>query len=87
MEHSIALVTGSTSGLGYAAARMLAGQGWHEIIVTGRSFGSGARNGHSTRAAENQEKGLQPAGAGLAVQRPVRPRGAGAPATIRHGRI
>src|SRR5271163_501208 len=38
MEHSIALITGTTSGLGYAAARMLAGQGWREIIVTGRSL-------------------------------------------------
>ncbi len=38
MEHSIALVTGTTSGLGYAAARTLAGEGWHEIIVTGRSL-------------------------------------------------
>ena len=36
MEHSIALITGTTSGLGYAAARMLAGQDWREIIVTGR---------------------------------------------------
>src|SRR5271155_2099129 len=39
MEHSIALVTGTTSGLGYAAARALAGEGWREIIVTGRSLG------------------------------------------------
>lgn len=38
MEHSIALVTGTTSGLGYAAARTLAGEGWREIIVTGRSL-------------------------------------------------
>ena len=38
MEHSIALVTGATSGLGYAAARTLAGEGWREIIVTGRSL-------------------------------------------------
>jgi len=38
MEHSIALVTGTTSGLGYAAARALAGDGWREIIVTGRSL-------------------------------------------------
>jgi NAD(P)-dependent dehydrogenase (short-subunit alcohol dehydrogenase family) len=37
MEHSITLVTGTTSGLGYAAARALAGEGWREIIVTGRS--------------------------------------------------
>ena len=39
MEHSIALVSGTTSGLGYAAARTLAGEGWREIIVTGRSLG------------------------------------------------
>jgi NAD(P)-dependent dehydrogenase (short-subunit alcohol dehydrogenase family) len=38
MEHSIALVTGTTSGLGYAAARTLAEEGWREIIVTGRSL-------------------------------------------------
>ena len=38
MEHSIALVTGTTSGLGYAAAHALAGEGWREIIVTGRSL-------------------------------------------------
>jgi NAD(P)-dependent dehydrogenase (short-subunit alcohol dehydrogenase family) len=38
MEHSIALVTGATSGLGLAAARILAGEGWREIIVTGRSL-------------------------------------------------
>jgi NAD(P)-dependent dehydrogenase (short-subunit alcohol dehydrogenase family) len=38
MEHSIALVIGTTSGLGYAAARTLAGEGWREIIVTGRSL-------------------------------------------------
>src|ERR1700722_8517602 len=38
MRHSIALVTGTTSGLGYAAARMLAAEGWREIIVTGRSL-------------------------------------------------
>ena len=37
MEHSIALVTGTTSGLGYAAARALAGEGW-EVIATGRSL-------------------------------------------------
>ena len=38
MKHSIALVTGTTSGVGYAAARILAGEGWREIIVTGRSL-------------------------------------------------
>jgi NADP-dependent 3-hydroxy acid dehydrogenase YdfG len=38
MERSIALVTGATSGLGHAAARALAGDGWREIIITGRSL-------------------------------------------------
>lgn len=38
MEHSIALVTGTTSGLGHAAARALAEKDWREIIVTGRSL-------------------------------------------------
>ena len=38
MEHSIALVTGATSGLGHAAARILAREGWREIIVTGRNL-------------------------------------------------
>jgi NAD(P)-dependent dehydrogenase (short-subunit alcohol dehydrogenase family) len=38
MEHSIALVTGATSGLGYAAASMLAIKGSCQVIVTGRSL-------------------------------------------------
>jgi len=38
MRHSSALVTGTTSGLGYAAAHALAGEGWREIIITGRSL-------------------------------------------------
>ena len=39
MRHSIALVTGTTSGLGYAAARMLAAEGGGQVFVTGRSLG------------------------------------------------
>jgi len=38
MGHSIALVTGATSGLGYAAARLLATEGSRAVIVTGRSL-------------------------------------------------
>ena len=38
MEHSIALITGTTSGLGYAAASMLAAKGYRQVIVTGRSL-------------------------------------------------
>ncbi len=38
MEHSIALVTGTTSGLGYAAASLLATKGYRQVIVTGRSL-------------------------------------------------
>ena len=38
MQHSFALVTGATSGLGHAAARLLAEGCWCEIIVTGRSL-------------------------------------------------
>ncbi|HET7815181.1 MAG TPA: SDR family NAD(P)-dependent oxidoreductase [Candidatus Baltobacteraceae bacterium] len=37
MDDSVALVTGTTSGLGQAAARALAEQGWGRIFITGRS--------------------------------------------------
>ncbi len=38
MKHSIGLVTGTTSGVGYAAARLLAIEGYRQVIVTGRSL-------------------------------------------------
>src|SRR6202789_2538390 len=59
MEHSIALVTGTTSGLGYAAARTLAGVGWREIIVTGRSLGR-AQETAAQLAAETETQVFTP---------------------------
>ena len=59
MEHSIALITGTTSGLGYEAARLLAGQGWHEIIVTGRSLAR-ARQTATQFAAETKKQVFTP---------------------------
>jgi len=53
MEHKIALVTGATSGLGQAAARLLAEEGWREIIVTGRSL-AGAQKAAAQLAAEHK---------------------------------
>lgn len=38
MNHSTALVTGTTSGLGYAAAHMLAAEGCRHVMITGRSW-------------------------------------------------
>jgi NAD(P)-dependent dehydrogenase (short-subunit alcohol dehydrogenase family) len=59
MKHSIALVTGTTSGLGYAAARALAGEGWREIIVTGRSLAR-ARETAAQLAAETNTQVFTP---------------------------
>ena len=38
MNHSIALITGATSGLGYAAACLLSAKSYREVIVTGRNL-------------------------------------------------
>ena len=35
MRPSIALVTGTTSGLGYAASKLLAAEGCRQVIITG----------------------------------------------------
>jgi len=53
MKHSIALVTGATSGLGYAAARSLAEESWVEIIITGRSLAR-AKEAANQLAAETK---------------------------------
>ena len=59
MEHSIALVTGATSGLGHAAARMLAAEGWREIIVTGRSL-AGIKETAAQLASETKAQVFTP---------------------------
>jgi NAD(P)-dependent dehydrogenase (short-subunit alcohol dehydrogenase family) len=59
MEHSITLVTGATSGLGHAAARILAEEGWREIIVTGRSL-AGAQQIAAQLAAETKKQVFTP---------------------------
>ena len=59
MEHSIALVTGATSGLGQAAARLLAEEGWSEIIVTGRGLAS-AQKAAAQLAADAKLKAFTP---------------------------
>ena len=59
MEHSIALVTGATSGLGHAAARALAEEGWAEIIITGRGAAQ-IRETAAQLAAETKRKVFTP---------------------------
>ena len=59
MEHSIALVTGTTSGLGQAAARLLAEEGWREIIITGRSLAQ-VQETAAQLAAETKRKVFTP---------------------------
>jgi NAD(P)-dependent dehydrogenase (short-subunit alcohol dehydrogenase family) len=59
MKNSFALVTGATSGLGYAAAGLLAAKGYKQVIVTGRSLAR-VQQTAAQLAAENQEKIFTP---------------------------
>lgn len=59
MKHSSALVTGATSGLGYAAAHRLAAEGWRHVIVTGRSLDR-AREAAAQLAAETRRQVFTP---------------------------
>ena len=53
MKQSIALITGTTSGLGNAAASLLADKGYSEVIVTGRTLAR-AKEAAAKLAAENK---------------------------------
>jgi NAD(P)-dependent dehydrogenase (short-subunit alcohol dehydrogenase family) len=53
LQGKTALITGATSGVGYATARILAGEGWREIIITGRSLAD-AQEAAAKLAAETK---------------------------------
>jgi NADP-dependent 3-hydroxy acid dehydrogenase YdfG len=59
MEPSTALVTGTTSGLGYAAASMLATKGYRQVIITGRSL-AGVQKTVAQLAAETKRQVFTP---------------------------
>ena len=59
MKNSFALVTGTTSGLGYAAAGLLAANGYKQVIVTGRRLGA-VRQTAAQLAAETKKKIFTP---------------------------
>ena len=59
MKDSFALVTGTTSGLGYAAAGLLAAKGYKQVIVTGRSLAR-VQQTAAQLAAETKKKIFTP---------------------------
>ena len=59
MKPSSALVTGTTSGLGYTAAKLLAAEGCRQVIVTGRSL-AGVNETASQLAAETKTQVFKP---------------------------
>jgi NAD(P)-dependent dehydrogenase (short-subunit alcohol dehydrogenase family) len=59
MSHSSALVTGTTSGLGYEAAKLLAAEGCRQVIVTGRSL-AGVKETAAQLAAETKTQVFTP---------------------------
>lgn len=59
MKNSIALVTGATSGVGFAAAALLASEGYSEVFVTGRTL-SRAREAAERLAAETKSQICKP---------------------------
>jgi len=59
MKNFTALITGATSGVGHAAARLLAAEGCREIVVTGRSL-SRAREAAELLASETKSQIFTP---------------------------
>ena len=60
MKHSFALVTGTTSGLGYAAACLLATKGYRQVIVTGRRLAQVQKAGAQLAAETKKTQVFKP---------------------------
>jgi NADP-dependent 3-hydroxy acid dehydrogenase YdfG len=78
VKHSVALVAGTTSGLGYASASMLAAERCRQVIVTGRSL-SRVQETAAQLAAETKRQVFTPLELDLNAPASVHPiqRGAG----------
>ena len=70
IDHSCTRCT--TSGLGYAAARMLATKGYRQVIVTGAAWPGSSKRPLNSRLRPKNRSSRRWNSSGLAVQRSVR---------------